>query len=154
MHVSHYKQELLYSCLPACVRMVLAFYGNQRSESELRTLLKTRPGGASPAQVMLRLPDLGFEAYVMDGSQAILQNMLSMERPCIVHVLTTPLPHWDQEAIHALVVTEITQEHIWVHDPIIEQGPVAIDLGMFLNAWAATDRLMIVIVPIESTRSK
>ena len=82
MHVSHHKQELPYSCLPACVRMVLAFYGLQRSESELRALLKTRPGGTSPAHVMLRLPDL----------------------------------------------------------------------GVFLNAWAATDRLMIVIVPIESTR--
>ena len=36
MNVPHFQQELDYSCLPACVRMVLAYYGDQRPEPELR----------------------------------------------------------------------------------------------------------------------
>jgi len=36
MHVSHLEQELDYSCLAACVRMVLAFYDCERTdEAEL-----------------------------------------------------------------------------------------------------------------------
>ena len=30
MNVPHFRQELDYSCLPACVRMVLAYYGDLR----------------------------------------------------------------------------------------------------------------------------
>jgi len=51
MNVPHFQQELDYSCLAACVRMVLAFYDSQHTESELRGLLKTRPGGTGPANV-------------------------------------------------------------------------------------------------------
>lgn len=80
MHVPHFEQELDYSCLPACVRMVLAFYGYECIEGELRALLKTRPGGTSPVQVMWRLPELGFEAYVQSGSQPILTFGLKTER--------------------------------------------------------------------------
>ena len=57
MNVPHIQQEREYSCLPACVRMVLAFYGEHYSEGELRRLLKTRVTGTSPASVMLNLPE-------------------------------------------------------------------------------------------------
>lgn len=63
MRVPHLEQELDYSCLAACVRMVLAFYGCERTEAELRALLKTRPGGTSPRSGDGRLPELGFDAY-------------------------------------------------------------------------------------------
>ncbi len=112
MRVPHLEQELDYSCLPACVRMVLAFYGHKCAEAELRILLKTRPGGTSPLQVMWRLPELRFEAHVQTGSQPILRETLAAGRPCIVHVWTQPLTHWQEEVIHALVVTDITEEGI------------------------------------------
>jgi len=58
MNVPHFEQELDYSCLAACTRMVLAFFSAERTEAELRALLKTRPGGTSPVNLMLRLPRL------------------------------------------------------------------------------------------------
>ena len=58
MRVPHFEQELSYSCLPACIRMVAAFYGVEQSEAALRALLKTRPAGTSPVQAMLRLPEI------------------------------------------------------------------------------------------------
>lgn len=149
MHVSHLEQELDYSCLAACVRMVLAFYDCERTEVELRALLKTRPGGTNPVQVMWRLPELGFEAYVQTGSQSILHEHLAAGRPCIVHVWTQPLPHWEEEAIHAMVVVELTEEGILVHDPALPTGPTVIPLDAFLHAWAATDYLTIAIRPAE-----
>ena len=149
MNVPHFEQELDYSCLPACVRMVLAFHGKSATESELRALLKTRPGGTSPLRLMIRLPDVGFEAHVYTGSQADLRACLTAGQPCIVHVWTLPLPHWDSEAIHALVVSDISAESAWIHDPALPYGPTEIPLADFLRAWSATDHLMITITPSE-----
>jgi ABC-type bacteriocin/lantibiotic exporter with double-glycine peptidase domain len=42
LNVPHCKQELNYSCMAACVRMVLAHHGRPLAEAELRQLLDTR----------------------------------------------------------------------------------------------------------------
>ncbi len=147
MNVPHFEQELDYSCLAACTRMVLAFFGAEHDEAELRALLKTRPGGTSPVNLMLRLPALGFTADVQTGSQSTLRQYVEMGYPCIVHVWTPPLPHWDNEAIHALVVTEISEGSVYAHDPAFPTGPTAIPMPAFLRAWAVVNYLMIVIQP-------
>lgn len=147
MRVPHFEQERDYSCLAACVRMILAFYGEECGEQEIRVLLKTRPGGTSPAQVMWRLPDWGFDAYVQYGSQLTLRENLAAGRPCIVHVWTPPLPYWKSEAIHALVITDLTEQSVTAHDPALPSGHTEIPLDAFLRAWAATDYLTIVIRP-------
>lgn len=41
LNVPPFQQELDYSCVAACVRMVLAHYGDRRTEAELRSLLDT-----------------------------------------------------------------------------------------------------------------
>lgn len=93
MRLPHFEQELDYSCLAACVRMVLAFYGSAYSETELCALLKTRPGGTSPVNVMLSLPELGFDAFVQTGSQSVLRDNLVTGQPSIVHIWTRPLSY-------------------------------------------------------------
>jgi ABC-type bacteriocin/lantibiotic exporter with double-glycine peptidase domain len=147
MNVPHLPQELDYSCLAACVRMVLAFYGSARTESELRGLLKTRPGGTSPANVLLRLPSLGFNAEFPDASLSYLQEQMLAGHPCIVHVWTLPLPHWKDKAIHALVVCDVTEETVWVNDPILASGPTAVPRETFMRAWAATGYVTLLITP-------
>jgi ABC-type bacteriocin/lantibiotic exporter with double-glycine peptidase domain len=109
MNVPHFKQQLDYSCLPACVRMVLAYYGDQRPEPELRRLLKTRVTGTSPANVMLRLPDIGYEAVVVEASRSLLRRRIAAGEPCIAHVWTSPLPHWDEGVVHAVVVADVSE---------------------------------------------
>ena len=39
LNVPHYKQEFNYSCVPACVRMVLAHFGKLHGEAEMRQVL-------------------------------------------------------------------------------------------------------------------
>jgi hypothetical protein len=100
---------------------------------------------------MWRLPELGFGANVQTGSQAIIHEHLAAGWPCIVHVWTQPLPYWEEEVIHALVVTELTKESALVHDPALPTGPTSIPLEAFLHAWAATDYLTIAIRPVEGS---
>lgn len=145
MNVPHIQQEREYSCLPACVRMVLAFYDEQRSEDELRRLLRTRVTGTSPANLMLNLPDIGFDAAVFNGSMTLLRDHIAERTPCIVHLWTAPLPHWEHSVIHAVVVTGITEDMIVINDPAWETPALAIPLSDFLDAWSATDHTLILI---------
>lgn len=147
MNVPHFRQELDYSCLPACVRMVLAYYGDLRQEPELRRLMKTRVTGTSPANVMLRLPDIGFGAVVVEASRSLLRMRIAAGEPCIAHVWTSPLPHWDEGVVHAVVVTDISEEAVWINDPILDSGPTAIPQDAFFKAWAATGHTLIWISP-------
>jgi uncharacterized protein YvpB len=68
-------------------------------------------------------------------------------------VWTPPLAHWHIEAIHALVVTGYTEDNILVNDPIMSNGPISIPNETFLQAWAATDYLMIIIQPADNPQS-
>lgn len=145
MNVPHFQQELDYSCLPACVRMVLAFYEEQRSELELRRLLKTRVTGTSPVAVMLRLPEIGFEAQVFEASRYLLRRYLEADEPCIAHVWTAALPYWSDSVVHAVVVTDMDSDAVWINDPVLASGPTRVAQTAFLAAWAATGHTLIVV---------
>ena len=63
LSVAHFKQEQPYSCVAACVRMVLGHYGRIASEDELRQLLGTAPHGTS-ARDIRRVGALGFDVQL------------------------------------------------------------------------------------------
>lgn len=147
MNVPHFEQELSYSCLPACVRMVLAFWGYETSEKNLRILLKTRPAGTSPVKLLLQLPSLGFNATIHTASQSILRQYLEAGFPCIIHVDTEFLPYWSEGVIHAVVITAVDNESVTLNDPSVTYGPLTVPLPNFLRAWACTDYLLVVIEP-------
>lgn len=147
MNVPHFQQERDYSCLPACVRMVLAFYGEQHSEEELRRILKTRVTGTSPANLMLNLPGIGYSARVFDSSYAFLQSCISDDMPCIVHLWTPSLPHWHDAAIHAVVVTGIEDDVVLINDPVLSTPATPVLVEDFLEAWTATDHTLVLVLP-------
>jgi hypothetical protein len=60
LNVPHFQQEHDYSCVAACVRMVLAHYSDIRTEAELRLLLDTQPTGTRAGNV-LRLSGSAYE---------------------------------------------------------------------------------------------
>jgi hypothetical protein len=83
LNVPHFQQELDYSCVAACARMVLAHYGDVRSEAELRSLLDTQPTGTRAGNVM-RLSGPDFEVYLRASNVAELQAVLADNQPVIV----------------------------------------------------------------------
>jgi ABC-type bacteriocin/lantibiotic exporter with double-glycine peptidase domain len=141
--VPHLPQELDYSCVPACIRMVLAFYGLKVPESQLRALFKIRPSGTSLANVLLRLPELGMSASVYSASLFELERYLEDGTPCIVQVWTEHLSYWRAAWMHDLVVVGIEGDTVLVNDPAFPDAPKAIAKSEFEHAWAAADRLLI-----------
>jgi len=146
--IPHRQQERDYSCVPACVRMVLAFYGDQRAESELRALFKTKVGGTSIANVIIRLPELGYTAIVLTATFYELEQLIRAGQPCIVQVWTGHLGYWDEAWMHDLVVVGFDDDQVLLHDPAFADAPKAVARDEFMRAWQAADRLLIKIEPL------
>lgn len=63
LSVPHFQQATSYTCLPACVRMVLSFLGYGHTESELATAFGTVPLlGTPPENVVSALEEMGYHA--------------------------------------------------------------------------------------------
>ena len=67
--VPHLKQEYPYTCLPACVRMVLAYRGYTHNEEELTQAFGTGPFlGTPPEKVVAGLQNLGYHGLWFENA--------------------------------------------------------------------------------------
>ena len=103
LNVPHFKQEFHYSCIPACARMVLAFFGRQHTEAELRTLLRTAPSG-TPLRRLTELTHLGFDVDFLTTDIAGLTAYLTSGLPPITLLSTASLPYWSESCDHVAVI--------------------------------------------------
>src|SRR5258708_31127043 len=106
LNVPHFQQELEYSCVAACVRMVLAHYGDSRTEAELRLLLDTQPTGTRAGNVM-RLSGAAFEVYLRPSNLVELQKVLAANQPPLVFLKTGSLEYWSIDIFHTAVLTRL-----------------------------------------------
>ena len=66
--VPHYKQSSPGACLPTCVRMILAAFGDRRTEAELAVILESYEFG-TPANRVTRLEKLGYHVIVAESGE-------------------------------------------------------------------------------------
>jgi len=130
MKVPYYKQEFPWSCFPACIKMVLEYYGIKKSEKELRLLLRAT-FGAIWYYIQLGLESLGLHFYYFEGfSLDELKELTKNKIPVIVS-----LKFSEKHLNHTVVVVGVTDEFVIVHDP--ERGEnVKMELERFLEAWS------------------
>ena len=146
LKVPHYKQEQGGSCTPACVRMVLAYYGRIHSEDELRQLLQTGPRG-TPARNVVHVAALGYEVEVRFSNTAELGAALLAGTPPIVHVDTDYLDYWSVGCAHVAVLVSMELGTVSLNDPFFDSAPQKTSLAGFLQAWAANAFLATFIRP-------
>lgn len=144
--VPHHKQSHSGACLPACAHMILRFYGQPVSETELSHHLGTRWYG-TPAPNLRRLESLGFSVVYESITLTALQANLENELPAILFVRTDDLPYWNEPSAHAFVVIGIDEEFIYVNDPAFDNAPQSIPLDYFLLAWSEFDHRCGIIRP-------
>ncbi|MFO0843929.1 MAG: cysteine peptidase family C39 domain-containing protein [Gemmataceae bacterium] len=146
LSVPHYRQELPYSCVAACVRMVLAFHGQPHPEADLRQLLNTRPSGTR-ARGVLAVTSLGFDAQFLTSNLAQLRDALVAGTPPIVFVDTGPLDYWQTDCAHVLVVVGLDDLTASFNDPFFDAAPQRSSLDSFLQAWALNGHLAVFLRP-------
>ncbi len=60
---------------------------------------------------------------------------LAAGHPCIVFVRTGDLPYWGADVGHAVVVTGLHDDLVYLHDPAFNNAPQIVGLGDFGLAW-------------------
>jgi ABC-type bacteriocin/lantibiotic exporter with double-glycine peptidase domain len=146
LNVPHHKQELPYSCVAACVRMILAHHGCQRTETELRLLLGTTSGG-TPARNLLRVGSLGFRVALRSSNLSELLAAVAASTPPIVFLQTGSLPNWALDIAHVAVFVGADAANVYLNDPFFDSAPQVVPLASFLQAWAAMEQFTAFLSP-------
>lgn len=137
-----HEQETRFSCVPACLRMILLSFGVDVSESQLRVRCDSTILGTDALKAVEGARQLGFTGsakYTLTLDE--LKDLVAAGQYPIVFVSLLPIDARDD--IHALVVTGITQADVLVLDPL--SGERAIPLQTFSAAWGMRHNLGLLI---------
>jgi ABC-type bacteriocin/lantibiotic exporter with double-glycine peptidase domain len=143
----HHKQEKNYTCVPASVRMMLAFHGIERTESYLARILKTKFYGTNVYNILyIEHERIGLEVRSRFFSLGELKQKLFQNQPCIVPLRTKYLSYFPYDCLHTLVVVGYDDEgNILVNEPNFDAAIISIKESEFVQAWAECDGLVILI---------
>ena len=135
LKVPHIQQKADGFCLPACVQMVLAFWGIQQDQDKIAGELGTIPDVGTPGSRLRRLQSSLLKVTYGEGSLLDLQNALMSGIPPVVLVYTGELSYWNKAFTHAIVVTEIASGFVVVNDPARKEASIKTPLADFQLAW-------------------
>ncbi len=134
-------QETLHKsmCGPASLKMVLDYYGVEKSEEDLAALCKTTDElGTDDIGIQQAAQSLGFIAEIKNNSTfEDIQTWLNKKVPVIVNWITTGRKDYSESEVadgHYSVVVGLDDELIYLQDP--EIGKVReIARGDFMKVW-------------------
>jgi hypothetical protein len=126
--------------------MVLAHYGDVRTEAELRTLLATQPTGTRAGNLM-RLSGPDWEIYLRPSNLPELRQVLAAGQPPVVFLQTGGLEYWGSDIFHAAVMVGLDATTAFLHDPFFGTAPQTTSLQTFEKAWAQTGQFAALIRP-------
>jgi len=142
----HFKQPQDGMCLPTCVRMVLAHWGETVSEAKLVKVLGTKQFG-TPISNVTRLSQLGYRVDFGPLTPEQLQTHINEGQPVIAQLWTMMLTYWpnDSDSSHIVVVVGFDETHVYLNDPAFEKVPQPLLWDGFLAAWAEFDETAVVL---------
>jgi predicted double-glycine peptidase len=129
LKVKPFRQETGY-CGPASLKMVLDYYGIQKSEKELAEMTDcTMDTGVEAGRLLEAAREFGLDGYIRDDADLddIRREVLDKKRPVIVD-------WFSEDDGHYSVVVDIGDENIYLLDP--EIGYIrAMRLKKFYRVW-------------------
>lgn len=125
-----FSQAYPFSCVPACIRMVLASLGLEKSEAEIRSFCECDETGTSPSKVVEAVIKFGFDAYRANLTFEELEDLVLQNITPIVFTKVTE----DVNYSHAIVVYKISRGKVYAVDP--ERGESNFDVDQFNEMWS------------------
>ena len=145
MPVPHFQQTRDGTCLPACVRMIFAVYGDERGENALSKLLGTGEFG-TPVRNITRIGQFGYQVAYGSLSVNELYEHVAAGRYVIAFVLAEFLSWAEFSGLHAVAIVErIDSNMLAIHDPADPTGPRHVELNELLLAWEEFDNIAAVV---------
>lgn len=124
--------------------MALSYLGYAISYEMLYDRLGTRPYG-TPFRHLQRLADLGLTVVMDYLSIAEIETYIAQDLPVIAGVHTAALPYWTVAADHVVVLVGVEPDHVYLHDPVMKDGPQRVSRTAFELAQLDFDNLCAVI---------
>jgi predicted double-glycine peptidase len=124
--------------------MVCAALGEDRSETYWAGVLGSYNFG-TPASRVTRLNTKGYRVAYGSTDLNTLSTKLQAGQYAIVFVSADQLPWADFTGFHALVLSDITSDEVFLHDPALPSGPNRLSHLECLLAWDAFDCIAAVI---------
>lgn len=142
LFVPHVRQIEDGYCLPACVEMVLAFYGIHRPQAQIAKQLDIIEGAGIPAPRILRLASRQLQIVRQQGEVSDLIALLNESIPPIMEVSTAQLTHWHgEESQHVVLLTAIQGDidgTATINDPAFD-APMNLPMNELILAWLDRD---------------
>ncbi len=137
-----HKQETPYSCVPACLRMVLSAFEVDMSEAELRQLCDCTPFGTEALKAVDAVRNLGF-SRTAKCTLTIDELLAQLEANLYPIVFVNLLPIDGVKVAHAMIIVALAEEMVTVYDPL--QGERTLSRSTFDTAWAMMHNLTILV---------
>lgn len=125
-----FPQTYPFSCVPACLRMVLASLECEKSEPELRSLSNCDETGTVPSNAVRAVIIVGFNAYKGNLIFEELEDLVTQNVAPIVFVKVTEGANYS----HAIVVYKISNGEVFTLDP--SRGELKLDQEQFIEMWS------------------
>jgi len=126
--------------------MVLAALGDTRSEAELAALLGSQAFG-TPASRISELEKFGYRIIYDTFTLEDLRSYCQQGLHPITFVSADPLSWLPFRGAHAVVVLDVGQDEMILHDPALETGAIRVTINEFLLGWIEFDQKAALIFP-------
>jgi len=135
LNVPSYRQGESYTCLPACIKVVLEYFGTCLAEDTIACACRTTPAGTIAELALDGIRTLGYDGALMErGTVGVLLSVLDAGNPVVAFVDGAELPY-GTGGVHAVVVCGYEAGDVACMDPALGQH-VALDIITFLRAWS------------------
>jgi len=122
-----FEQETPYSCVPACLRMVLNHFGIEASEDELRLRSYTTHLGTNARDAVVCVQSYGLHAK--EFREASLEELRGWLGKNLYPVLLIDLrPLRNETGRHAIVAEEISETDLIYLDPLVGRQTSSLDV--------------------------
>lgn len=127
---SFFRQTYPFSCVPACLKMVLDSLGLEKSEAEIRSYCNCDEGETIPSKAVEAAVKFGFEAYQANLVFEELKELISRDLTPIVYLKVSEETNY----LHAVVVYKISKGKAYILDPELGERKLSID--QLNNIWS------------------
>ena len=146
VELTTFQQSQPYTCVAACLRVVLAALDADYPEDDLACTCNTDPSGATLSDAARVVRSLGFNAlFLPEATFEMLSEWLQHGVPVIVGIAADDLAHGATGG-HAVVVCGFEQGQVIVVDPAIG-AERRLELETFLRAWRRRNNSGLVVLP-------